>query len=244
MYGVITVKFSRKIIIAIAAVFLTVLSAMLYITFMANSSAEVVSAKTSSVQTVIVDAGHGGDDGGAIGIDGTVEKNINLDIALKLEKILKFYGFNVIMTRTSDVMTCDDGLNSLRQRKVSDIHNRFDLMRKNPDAVFISIHQNKFEDSSQNGTQVFYSGNNEKSKALAESIQNSITSVLQPDNSRVVKKSGSGIYLLYHAKIPAVLVECGFISNSAEVKKLNDENYRMKLAILIADGLLKYLMNG
>lgn len=244
MYGVITMKFSRKIIIAIAAVFFTVLSAMLYITFMANSSAEVVSAKTSSVQTVIVDAGHGGDDGGAIGIDETVEKDINLDIALKLEKILKFYGFNVIMTRTSDVMTCDDGLNSLRQRKVSDIHNRFDLMRKNPDAVFISIHQNKFEDSSQNGTQVFYSGNNEKSKALAESIQNSITSVLQPDNSRVVKKSGSGIYLLYHAEIPAVLVECGFISNSAEVKKLNDENYRMKLAILIADGLLKYLMNG
>ena len=194
-------------------------------------------------KTVIVDAGHGGDDGGAIGIDGTVEKDINLDIALKLEKILKFYGFNVIMTRTQDVMTCDDGLDSLRKRKISDIHNRFELMRKNPDAIFISVHQNKFEDSSQHGTQVFYSGNDERSKELAEAIQTSVTLTLQRKNDRVVKKSGSGIYLLYHAKIPAVLVECGFISNSDEEKKLKDESYRMKLAILIADGLLKYLSN-
>ncbi len=217
---------------------------MLYFTFMANSSADGVMTKPVLKQTVIIDAGHGGDDGGAIGIDGTVEKDINLDIALKLEKLLKFYGFDVIMTRTEDIMTCDDGLDSLRKRKVSDIHNRFDVLEKNPDAVFISIHQNKFEDNSQHGTQVFYSGNNDESKLLAESIQNSIVSVLQPDNSRVVKKSGSGIYLLYHAKLPAVLVECGFISNPAEVKKLNDENYRMKIAFLIADGLIKYLMNG
>lgn len=217
---------------------------MLYFTFMANSSADGVMTKPVLKQTVIIDAGHGGDDGGAIGIDGTVEKDINLDIALKLEKLLKFYGFDVIMTRTEDIMTCDDGLDSLRKRKVSDIHNRFDVLEKNPDAVFISIHQNKFEDNSQHGTQVFYSGNNDESKLLAESIQNSIVSVLQPDNSRVVKKSGSGIYLLYHAKLPAVLVECGFISNPAEVKKLNDEKYRMKIAFLIADGLIKYLMNG
>lgn len=236
-------KIGIKIVIAIITAFLIILSAMLYLTFMANSSAEETSSNPFMRKTVIVDAGHGGDDGGAIGIDGTVEKDINLDIALKLEKILKFYGFNVIMTRTEDVMTCDDGLDSLRKRKVSDIHNRFDLMGKNPDAVFISVHQNKFEDTSQHGTQVFYSGNNEKSKVLAEAIQTSITSAVQPENVRIVKKSGSGIYLLYHAKIPAVLVECGFISNPDEVKKLKDESYRMKLAILIADGLLKYLRN-
>ena len=235
---------NSRLIIIFSILFLIILSAMLYFTFMANSSADGVMTKPVLKQTVIIDAGHGGDDGGAIGIDGTVEKDINLDIALKLEKLLKFYGFDVIMTRTEDIMTCDDGLDSLRKRKVSDIHNRFDVLEKNPDAVFISIHQNKFEDKSQHGTQVFYSGNNDESKLLAESIQNSIVSVLQPDNSRVVKKSGSGIYLLYHAKLPAVLVECGFISNPAEVKKLNDENYRMKIAFLIADGLIKYLMNG
>lgn len=236
-------KIGKKSIIAIITAFLIILSAMLYLTFMANFSAAEASSMPITQKTVIVDAGHGGDDGGAIGIDGTVEKDINLDIALKLEKILKFYGFNVIMTRTQDVMTCDDGLDSLRKRKISDIHNRFELMRKNPDAVFISVHQNKFEDSSQHGTQVFYSGNDERSKELAEAIQTSVTLTLQQKNGRVVKKSGSGIYLLYHAKIPAVLVECGFISNSDEVKKLKDEGYRMKLAILIADGLLKYLSN-
>ena len=236
-------KIGKKSIIAIISAFLIILSAMLYLTFMANFSAAEASSMPITQKTVIVDAGHGGDDGGAIGIDGTVEKDINLDIALKLEKILKFYGFNVIMTRTQDVMTCDDGLDSLRKRKISDIHNRFELMRKNPDAIFISVHQNKFEDSSQHGTQVFYSGNDERSKELAEAIQTSVTLTLQRKNDRVVKKSGSGIYLLYHAKIPAVLVECGFISNSDEVKKLKDESYRMKLAILIADGLLKYLSN-
>lgn len=236
-------KIGKKSIIAIITAFLIILSAMLYLTFMANFSAAETSSMPITQKTVIVDAGHGGDDGGAIGIDGTVEKDINLDIALKLEKILKFYGFNVIMTRTQDVMTCDDGLDSLRKRKISDIHNRFELMRKNPDAIFISVHQNKFEDSSQHGTQVFYSGNDERSKELAEAIQTSVTLTLQRKNDRIVKKSGSGIYLLYHAKIPAVLVECGFISNSDEVKKLKDESYRMKLAILIADGLLKYLSN-
>lgn len=236
-------KIGKKSIIAIITAFLIILSAMLYLTFMANFSAAEASSMPITQKTVIVDAGHGGDDGGAIGIDGTVEKDINLDIALKLEKILKFYGFNVIMTRTQDVMTCDDGLDSLRKRKISDIHNRFELMRKNPDAIFISVHQNKFEDSSQHGTQVFYSGNDERSKELAEAIQTSVILTLQRKNDRVVKKSGSGIYLLYHAKIPAVLVECGFISNSDEVKKLKDESYRMKLAILIADGLLKYLSN-
>lgn len=236
-------KIGKKSIIAIITAFLIILSAMLYLTFMANFSAAEASSMPITQKTVIVDAGHGGDDGGAIGIDGTVEKDINLDIALKLEKILKFYGFNVIMTRTQDVMTCDDGLDSLRKRKISDIHNRFELMLKNPDAIFISVHQNKFEDSSQHGTQVFYSGNDERSKELAEAIQTSVTLTLQRKNDRVVKKSGSGIYLLYHAKIPAVLVECGFISNSDEVKKLKDESYRMKLAILIADGLLKYLSN-
>ena len=236
-------KIGKKSIIAIITAFLIILSEMLYLTFMANFSAAEASSMPITQKTVIVDAGHGGDDGGAIGIDGTVEKDINLDIALKLEKILKFYGFNVIMTRTQDVMTCDDGLDSLRKRKISDIHNRFELMRKNPDAIFISVHQNKFEDSSQHGTQVFYSGNDERSKELAEAIQTSVTLTLQRKNDRVVKKSGSGIYLLYHAKIPAVLVECGFISNSDEVKKLKDESYRMKLAILIADGLLKYLSN-
>lgn len=232
------------IIFACLGLFLIILFVMLYLTFMANFSANGVMAKPVSSHTVIVDAGHGGDDGGAVGIDGTVEKDINLDIALKLEKILKFYGFNVIMTRTEDVMTCDNGLSTMRERKVSDIRNRFKLIEHNPDAIFVSVHQNKFSDSAQHGTQVFYSDNNEKSRILANSIQTSVVNALQSGNMRAVKKSGSSIYLLYHAKIPAVLVECGFISNADEVKLLNNDDYRMKVAILIADGILKYFMNG
>lgn len=238
-------KLRRNYLVIFAVVlFLSILCSMLCFTFMANSSAREVMKQTVVDKKVIVDAGHGGEDGGAIGIDGTVEKNINLDIALKLRNILKFYGFDVIMTRTDDVMTCNDNLKTLRERKVSDIHNRFALIEENPDAVFVSIHQNKFSDTSQHGTQVFYSGYNEKSKKLAEYIQDSVKNNLQPQNSRVVKKSGSGIYLLYHAKTPAVLVECGFVSNSDEVKQLNNEEYRMKIALLIADGILKYYMNG
>lgn len=231
-------------IIGLVSLFCSTLTAMLCLTFTANDEATEVFLNRVYQNTVIVDAGHGGEDGGAVGIDGTNEKDINLDIALKLEKILSFYGFNVIMTRTQDVMTCDEGLSTLRERKVSDIHNRFALIEANPDAIFVSVHQNKFDDPNQNGTQVFYSGNNEKSKLLAENIQATVVSALQPSNKRVVKRSGSGIYLLYHAQAPAVLVECGFISNLDEVKRLNDDSYRMKTAILIADGILKYYMNG
>lgn len=199
---------------------------------------------SGTVQTIIVDAGHGGEDGGAVAEDGTCEKNINLDIALKVEKILKFYGFNVIMTRTQDVMTCDDGLKTQREKKISDIHNRFRIITENKNAIFVSIHQNKFYDKSQCGAQMFYSTNNLKSKILADSIQKSISTDLQAENKRLTKKSGTDIYLLYHSEIPAVLVECGFLSNENDLSLLKSDEYRQKLAILIADGIIKYYSNG
>ena len=197
-----------------------------------------------SYPIVIIDAGHGGVDGGAVAVDGTSEKNINLSIAKKLEALLKFYGFNVIMTRTEDVMTSDSDAVTIRQKKVSDIHNRFKIIENNPDSIFISVHQNKFDDSSQWGTQVFYSGNNPNSKILAQSIQDSIVNTIQKNNKRVVKKTGTEIYLLYHAQSPAVLVECGFISNYNDLKMLKTEEYQSKIAMLIADGILKYSFNG
>ncbi len=194
----------------------------------------------AEMPVVIVDAGHGGEDGGAVALDKSAEKNYNLDIALRLRQILAFYGYNVIMTRTEDVMTCDDGLETVRSKKISDIHNRFNIIENNPDALFISIHQNKFSDTSQHGTQVFYSGNNPGSKALADSIQQSVTENIQPDNTRRTKKSGTEIFLLYHSKIPSVLVECGFISNYDDLQKLKTDEYRLQLAMLIAEGVKKY----
>lgn len=200
----------------------------------------VLSNETRSVFTVIVDAGHGGEDGGAVADDNTLEKDINLDIALKLQEILNLYGFRVIMTRNEDVMTCDDNLKTQREKKISDIRNRFEIINDNPDAVFVSIHQNNFYDNLQKGVQVFYSPNNIKSKTLADKIQNSFVSTIQPDNKRLTKKSGTNIYLLYHSKIPSVLVECGFLSNNTDLNNLKNDVYRTKTALIIADGIIKY----
>ena len=193
---------------------------------------------------VIIDAGHGGEDGGAVAPDGTPEKFYNLDIALKLEKILKMYGFDVVMTRTEDTMTCDENLDSQRAKKISDIRNRLEIINNNKNAVFVSIHQNNFYDNRQNGTQVFYSHNNPESKVLADSIQNSVINNIQNNNKRVTKQSGTEIYLLYHSQIPSVLVECGFLSNNSDLTLLNNEEYRFKIAMLIADGIINYRFKG
>ncbi len=189
---------------------------------------------------VIVDAGHGGEDGGAVAPDNSLEKDYNLDIALKLETILRLYGCKVIMTRTDDRMTCDDNLKTQRQKKISDIKNRFAVIEKYNNAVFVSIHQNKFSDSKQKGAQVFYSPNNFKSKTLADCIQQSIVKNLQNDNKRLIKKSGTDIYLLYHSTIPSVLVECGFLSNQSDLMLLKNNRYRKEIAVLIADGIIEY----
>ncbi len=198
---------------------------------------------SSDDYTIIIDAGHGGEDGGAVAHDGTLEKDINLDVAIKLKSLLKLYGYNVVMTRETDIMTCDENLKTIRARKISDIRNRLKIINKYENSIFVSVHQNKFSDSSQNGIQVFYSKNNPDSKILADAIQASAVSVLQPENKRLTKKSGTDIYLLYHSKTPSVLVECGFISNDAELDLLKSEEYRFKMATVIADGIIKYSTN-
>lgn len=192
--------------------------------------------------TVIIDAGHGGEDGGAVAYDGSLEKNFNLDIALRLQKILELYGFNVIMTRTEDKMTCDDNLKTQRQKKISDIRNRLEIIEKFNNAIFVSIHQNKFSDSRQEGTQVFYSPVNLNSKKLADCIQNTVVANLQKNNKRKTKKSGTEIFLLYHSTIPAVMVECGFLSNSNDLLLLKTNDYKNQIAALVADGIINYVI--
>ena len=230
----------QKIIIRIVCfIFALLFTVLAYLLTEFKHTAETA-GKVYELNTVIIDAGHGGEDGGAVAADGSFEKNYNLSIAKKLNGILKSNGFNVIMTRNDDTMTCDDGLPTLRQRKVSDIHNRYELTEIYPDSIYVSIHQNKFSDISQKGTQVFYSGNNVKSKILADEIQNLITEKIQPDNKRLTKKSGTEIFILYHSKIPTVLVECGFLSNNEDLNNLKKEYYQTQLALLIAEGIIKY----
>lgn len=194
--------------------------------------------------TVIIDAGHGGIDGGAVGSDGTEEKDINLYIAKDLEKILNTYGIKTIMTRTDDNSIHSQNAATIREQKVSDIHNRMKIMEENENCLFISIHQNSFPNSSLWGTQVFYSPNTTSSPELADCIQNSVIKLIQPENKRIVKKCGSSVYLLYYAKKPAVLVECGFMTNNNELKMLKDEEYRRKMAFSVACGVLDYLGKG
>lgn len=233
--------FKRKIAVILAAVLcLAIFSAALakgyeYI---------AVGGIANERQTIILDAGHGGFDGGAVAPDGTVEKDINLKIALTLKEFLKQGGFEVLMTRESDVSTDDVETDKIATRKKSDLKNRLGLMKDNPDAIFVSIHLNKFTTSAANGSQVFYCADHNESKVLGECIQSSIVRLLQPENTRVNKQATSSTYLLYNATVPAVLVECGFLSNSAELKRLKDEEYQKKMAFSIFCGITSFYSEG
>ena len=188
---------------------------------------------------IIIDAGHGGEDGGAVASDGTLEKNINLNISLRLNDFMSVLGYKTNLIRNSDTDLHTSG-NTIRERKVSDIRNRFDIMKKSGNSLYISIHQNKFSDSSVNGAQTFYSPNDDESKLLADFIQKSIASQLQKGNDRVIKRSGTDIFLLYNATKPTVMVECGFISNASDLNNLKNTKYQNEMALSIAMGILNY----
>ncbi len=194
----------------------------------------------NTIPTIIIDAGHGGEDGGAIGTDGTIEKNLNLEIALKLNDILSVMGYETRMVRMSDISIYNGNPKTLREKKVSDIRNRTAIMEEYENCLYVSIHQNKYEDTSIWGAQTFYSPNNDSSKRLAQSIQSSIATDLQPNNKRLIKQSGTSIYVLYNATKPAVMVECGFISNPNELSQLKTEEYQSKMAFSIMSGLINY----
>ena len=184
---------------------------------------------------ILIDAGHGGADGGAVAADGTQEKDINLPISLALRDMLTVMGYTVTTTRDTDVMLNTEG-NTLRERKVSDLHNRLQLVQQAD--LTISVHQNKFEQEKYDGTQVFYSVNHPHSKVMAQRVQESVVSLLQPNNTRPLKAGDDNVYLLKHAQTPMILVECGFLSNAAEREKLKNPQYQRQLAFAIGGGVM------
>lgn len=192
-----------------------------------------------NIPVIIIDAGHGGEDGGAVAPDGTLEKNINLEIALKLNDILSIFGYQTYLIRKTDTSIHTEG-ETVKARKTSDIHNRLNTMTIYDNCLYISIHQNKYESSNIWGAQTFYSPNDEDSKALAQFIQTTIASQLQKENKRVIKKSGTNIYVLYNATKPAVMVECGFVSNQNELSQLKNSEYQGNMALSIAIGIVNY----
>lgn len=197
-------------------------------------------AIASYEKTVIIDPGHGGPDGGAVGVDGNSEKDINLAISLKLRSFFTAGGYQVIMTREDDRSIHSSGNNTLHDQKVSDIHNRLKIAEQHPKALFLSIHQNLYTEPQYSGAQVFYSKNNVDSKVLAQCLQTNIHTLLQPQNDRVIKPAGSNLYILYHAKSPTVLVECGFVSNTEENAKLQNDTYQNQMAFAIYYGTARF----
>lgn len=202
----------------------------------------VINANSTPIntKTIILDAGHGGFDGGATAADGTIEKDINLLIAQKMCSFLRFNGYEVIMTRDSDTGTEDDESLSIQKRKKSDLSNRLRLMKDNKNAIFVSVHLNKFTTSAASGAQVFYTKNYDEAYTLANCVQSSIKSMIQPENARVVKQGTSSTYLLKNAQVPAIIVECGFLSNKQELEKLKDEQYQSQMAFAIVSGIMDF----
>ena len=202
----------------------------------------VLAMSDAGQYTFILDAGHGGEDAGAIGINGVLEKDINLAVCNTLAEILKTNGYNVILTRTEDKLLYTEEENIKGQRKIHDLKNRLKVAKENPEAIFISIHMNKFSQESCRGMQIYYA-QNEESLKLAQSIQAMVKETLQPYNKRLIKITDGTIYLLDNAVGNAILIECGFLSNKEECEKLSEKDYQTQLSFQIFCGIMEYIKN-
>ena len=206
-----------------------------------NPTSEV-GAEAKRIDTVIIDAGHGGEDCGAIGTNGVYEKDINLAVSILLKEELESRGYNVIMTRTEDKMLYSEQENIKGMRKLSDLKNRCGIANEHPDALLVSIHMNSFGASEYSGLQVYYATDNSESRALASAIQDSVRNTIQKENTRSVK-DGSGLYILDNSEPTSVIIECGFLSNAAECEKLSQKEYQKELSLSIVCGIISYIEN-
>ena len=195
----------------------------------------------SPTPIVVIDAGHGGEDGGAIGVNGCYEKDINFSIAKKLKTYLSSMGIRCVLTRNSDTLLYDRNADYEGHKKHLDMLARLDITNSYENAIFVSIHQNSFPQEKYSGLQVYYSENNESSLPIAKSIEKGIKEILQPQNSRSAKASGKNIYLLDKLECPAVLIECGFLSNKNECELLCSDEYQNLLSAVIAARIAEFI---
>lgn len=187
---------------------------------------------------LILDAGHGGEDGGAVSLTGVPESGINLSVVLKMDLLLGFYGITPTLLRETDISLHNANAVTLREKKVSDLHNRVAVIESKENAVLISIHQNTFSNSAYHGAQIFYREGPD-SQALAVLVQNTLRDGVDPSNGRTPTKIPDSVYLMKHITCPAILVECGFLSNPAEEEKLRDDNYQTQIALCIVSAWLQ-----
>ena len=201
-------------------------------------------AQNRAARTLVIDAGHGGFDGGAVGSSGTSEQDINLGIAQRVQALAEFFGVHTAMTRTDENALGYDPSRSVRENKIADIKAREQFVQETSNPVFLSIHLNKFSDARYHGAQVFYSPSHPDSRALAEQMQETLAEGCDPANNRQAKQAESTIYLMKKLECPAVIVECGFLSNPEEEQRLSDTEYHKKLAASIVTGYLRYESSG
>ncbi|MBE6681809.1 MAG: hypothetical protein E7600_05970 [Ruminococcaceae bacterium] len=187
---------------------------------------------------VVIDPGHGGEDGGAVGVSGVLEKDINLAISQYIHDFFVFIDTDCVLTRKDDILLYESGQEN--RKKYHDVRNRVRIANAYDNPLFVSIHQNKFPMEKYFGLQVYYSSNNKNSQIIADSIQSNNKMFLQPDNNRKTKEAVKSIYVLDALKCPAVLVECGFLSNSREEGLLSNEDYQKKIAFIIFKSLIEH----
>ena len=202
------------------------------------SSAKRVSKAQNPI--LVIDPGHGGEDGGAVAADGTKESEINLAVALKMEALCGLLGVNSVMTRESEILDYPKSANTIRAKKIADQKARIELINSTPNAVLISVHQNTYPNAKPSGGQALY-GNADGSQVLAELIQDNISMNIDADNNRGAAKISDDIYLMKKADCPAVLVECGFISNPTELEMLKTEEYQTKLAAVFVASYTQFI---
>ena len=212
------------------------LAAVLFVLCFLWGSREVFSPGNYFHPSLILDAGHGGEDGGAVSPCGVMESVINLEIVLRMEQILGLLGECPLMMRCENISIHDPQAQTLREKKVSDLRNRVEAVNANPGSTLVSIHQNSYPSPKYSGTQVFYSPT-AGSKELAEKLQTSVRTALQPDNLRQEKQIHDSVYLMNHVSNRAVLVECGFLTNPEEERLLQQPDYQRKLALVLATTL-------
>ena len=233
----------RSVYLSLLPVYLGVIAVFILLTIGGNKAVTVISANApvTGRKTVMIDAGHGGEDGGATSCTGVLESQFNLEISQKLNDLLNLLGIDTQMVRTTDCSVYTQG-NSIAQRKISDLKERVRMTNATPNVTLLSIHQNHFSDARYSGAQVFYAPT-EGSEALAKTLQDSFKQTVNPDSNRQVKKADS-VYLMQHVTCPAVLIECGFLSNSHEERLLRDKVYQQKLCCVITTAVCSYLFGS
>ncbi len=217
---------------------MAIVSLGIYDTYLSDS----VAAATDVGKVIVIDAGHGGEDPGAIGEGEVYEKDLNLSMALLVGEKLISEGYTVVYTRTEDKMLYSPEENIKGMRKLSDLKNRVKVAEQYPDSLFISIHMNSFGDSAYSGAQIYYTSSNSESRILAEKIRTSIKEQSQPENNRTTKE-GKGLYLLENNKSTSVIIECGFMSNKDELNRLLEKEYQNQLSFSIVCGIINYIGN-